>query len=136
MDMDSQIFLSTLLYKNVVDRPDNMRHLSYKNLGPMLGTIENEVFINTHDREYSSIEKSETNMDDNIRYAYYNLLSLKDAKEKYQTDEVEEVVKKFKEEHERDSYYVIDANHSEPIIIKFDENKFKRIYESNVARPL
>lgn len=134
--MDDKIFLSTLLYKNIVEKSPNQRHLMYKVLGPMMGTIEDKLFINTHDKSYTSIEIDSTNIDDNIRYAYYNKISLKEAKKKYNTEVIEEVVEKYKKEYEKDSYYVIDKAKDDPIIIRYDEKKFKRVFESDVARPL
>lgn len=134
--MDDKIFLSTLLYKSIVDKSASHRQLIYKVLGPMMGTIEDEVFINTHDKSYTSIENANTNMNDNIRYAYYNLISLNKAKEKYNTEIIEEVVEKYKKEYDKDSYYVIDKDLDDPIIIRYDEKKFKRVFESDVARPL
>ena len=135
--MDSQIYLSLLVYKDIVsDKDSRQRHLRYRVLGPMMGTLDGDVFINTNDKKYSSIEKSSTNMNDDVRYAYYKLLSLKDAKEKYSTDNVEEVVAKFIEEHNKDSYFVIDTYDKEPIIMRYDEAKLKRKMDSDVARPI
>lgn len=134
--MEEKIFLSTLLYKSIVEKSTGVRHLSYKVLGPMLGTITENVFINTHDRKYTSIEKTNTNMCDNIRYAYYNLISLKEAKEKYNVDTIEKVIEKYKSEYEKDSYYVIDVDLEEPIIIRYDKNKLKRVFDSNIAKPI
>ena len=132
--MDNKIYIATLLYKNIVDKTDNSRHLMYKVLGPMMGTIEDNIFINTHDRKYSSIESDKTNMNDNIRYTYYNTISLKEAKKKYNTDNIEEIIKLYKEEHIKDTYYVIDIYDKKPIIIRYDSTKFKRVYDSDIAK--
>lgn len=135
--MDDKIYLTLLLYKNIVSEKDSLqRHLHYRVLGPMMGTIENDSFINTSDRIYQSIEKSTTNMDNKIRYTYYLHLSLKAAKEKYHTDSIEKIVECFYKEHEKDSYYVICVEDKDPIIIKFDEEKMKRKMESNLVTPL
>ncbi len=135
--MDSQIYLSLLLYKDIVsDENSSIRQLHYRVLGPMMGTLDGNVFWNTSDRKYHSIEKSTTNMNDNLRYAYYSLLSLKDAKRKYQTDSIEKIVSSFFKEHERDTYYVISKEEGAPIIIKYDEEKMKRKMDTNLVRPL
>ena len=135
--MDDKIFLTLLLYKDIISEKDSsMKHLHYRVLGPMMGTIENDIFTNTSDRIYCSIEKSSTNMDDQIRYAYYSLLSLKEAKSKYQTDSVEEVVSSFFKEHEKDTYYVISKAEVEPLIIKYDEEKMKRKMNTDIVMPL
>lgn len=134
--MDDKIYIATLVYKNIVDKTEKTRHLSYKVLGPMLGTIENKVFINTHDRVYTSIEEAKTNMDDSIRYAYYNKISLKEAKDKYKSDNLEEIIKLYKDEYIKDSYFVIDTYNESPIIIRYDEKKMRRKYESDIATPL
>lgn len=134
--MDDKIYIATLVYKNIVDKTEKARHLSYKVLGPMLGTIENKVFINTHDRVYTSIEEAKTNMEDSIRYAYYNKISLKEAKDKYKSDNLEEIIKLYKDEYIKDSYFVIDTYNESPIIIRYDEKKMRRKYESDIATPL
>lgn len=134
--MDDKIYIATLVYKNIVDKTKKTRHLSYKVLGPMLGTIENKVFINTHDRVYTSIEEAKTNMEDSIRYAYYNKISLKEAKDKYKSDNLEEIIKLYKDEYIKDSYFVIDTYNESPIIIRYDEKKMRRKYESDIATPL
>lgn len=135
--MDSKIFLSLLVYKDIVsDKDSKQRHLRYRVLGPMMGTMEGTTFINTNDKRYSSIEESSTNMNDEIRYAYYKLLSLKDAKEQYGMDDVESVVQKFYEEFEKDSYFVIDVDEKDPIIMRYDEEKMRRKMDSDIATPL
>ncbi|MBQ8131428.1 MAG: hypothetical protein IJ193_02965 [Bacilli bacterium] len=135
--MDSKIFLTLLVYKDIVsDKDSKQRHLRYRVLGPMMGTMEGSTFINTNDKKYSSIEESSTNMDDGIRYAYYKLLSLKDAKEQYHTDDVESVVSMFFGEHEKDSYFVIDTDGKDPIIMRYDEEKMRRKMDSDIATPL
>lgn len=134
--MDDKIYIATLVYKNIVDKTEKTRHLSYKVLGPMLGTIENKVFINAHDRVYTSIEEAKTNMEDSIRYAYYNKISLKEAKDKYKSDNLEEIIKLYKDEYIKDSYFVIDTYNESPIIIRYDEKKMRRKYESDIATPL
>ena len=135
--MDSKIYLTLLVYKDIIsDKDSEQRQLRYRVLGPMMGTLEDGVFINTTDRRYESIEKSSTNMNDEIRYAYYRLLSLKDAKEKYHTDDVENLVTMFMKEYEKDTYFVIDMDGKDPIIMRYDENKMKRKMDSDIARPL
>ena len=135
--MDSKIYLTLLVYKDIIsDKDSEQRQLRYRVLGPMMRTLEDGVFINTTDRRYESIEKSSTNMNDEIRYAYYRLLSLKDAKEKYHTDDVENLVTMFMKEYEKDTYFVIDMDGKDPIIMRYDENKMKRKMESNIATPL
>lgn len=135
--MDSKIYLTLLVYKDIIsDKDSEQRHLRYRVLGPMMGTLEDGVFINTTDRRYECIEKSSTNMNDEIRYAYYLLLSLKDAKEKYHTDDVENLVTMFMKEHEKDTYFVIDMDGKDPIIMRYDEDKMKRKMDSDIATPL
>ena len=135
--MDSQIYLSLLVYKDIVsDKDSSQRHLRYRVLGPMMGTLDGDVFINTNDKKYTSIEKYSTNMNDEIRYAYYKLLSLKEAKEKYESDNVEEVVAKFIDAYKNDSYFVIDMDGKDPMIMRYDEAKLKRKMDSDVARPI
>ena len=135
--MDSKIYLTLLVYKDIIsDKDSEQRQLRYRVLGPMMGTLEDGVFINTTDRRYECIEKSSTNMNDEIRYAYYRLLSLKDAKEKYHTDDVENLVTMFMKEYEKDTYFVIDMDGKDPIIMRYDENKMKRKMDSDIARPL
>ena len=135
--MDSQIYLSLLVYKDIVsDKDSSQRHLRYRVLGPMMGTLDGDVFINTNDKKYTSIEKYSTNMNDEIRYAYYKLLSLKEAKDKYESDNVEEVVAKFIDTYKNDSYFVIDMDGKDPIIMRYDEAKLKRKMDSDVARPI
>ena len=135
--MDEKIYLTLLLYKDIVsDKHSLQKHLHYRVLGPMMGTVEEDVFINTSDREYYSIEDSFVNMNDDIRYVYYLLLSLKDAKEKYQTDDLEKVVECFYKEHEKDTYYVICIENKDPIIIRYDENRMHRKMESDLVTPL
>lgn len=135
--MDSQIYLSLLVYKDIVsDKDSSQRHLRYRVLGPMMGTLDGDVFINTNDKKYTSIEKYSTNMNDEIRYAYYKLLSLKEAKDKYESDNVEEVVAKFIDTYKNDSYFVIDMDGKDPIIMRYDEAKLKRKMDSDIARPI
>lgn len=135
--MDDKIFLTLLLYKDIVSEKDSFqRHLHYRVLGPMMGTIENDIFMNTSDHMYQSIEKSSTNMDNQIRYTYYSSLSLKAAKEKYHTKTIEKIVECFYREHEKESYYVICIENKDPIIIKYNEEKMKRKMDSNVATPI
>ena len=134
--MEDKIFLATLLYKSIVEKSNDKRHLSYKVLGPMMGTVEDGVFINTHDRKYLSIEKLSINMNDNIRYSYYNLISLKEAKERYETEVLETIVEKYKRVHEKDYYYVMDIDDDNPFTIRYDASKFKKVFDSNVAKPL
>ena len=134
--MDSQIYLTLLVYKDIVEKTKEQRHLRYRVLGPMMGTLDGDVFINTNDKKYTSIEKYSTNMNDEIRYAYYKLLSLKEAKEKYESDNVEEVVAKFIDTYKNDSYFVIDTDGKDPIIMRYDEAKLKRKMDSDVARPI
>lgn len=133
--MDNDIYLALLLYKSVIEADLNFE-LSYKVLGPMMGTIEKDVFINTNDRKYYSIEKTKANIDKNIRYLYYNLISLREAKKKYHTNNVLEVVEKYFNDSKNDSYYVICKENSNPLIIKYDQERFIRKYESNVAKEL
>lgn len=135
--MDDKIFLTLLLYKDIVSEKDSLqRHLHYRVLGPMMGTIDNDIFMNTSDRMYQSIEKSSTNMNNQLRYAYYLSMSLTDAKKKYHTDSIEKVVTCFYKEHEKDSYYVICVENKDPIIIKYDENKMKRKIDTSIVTPL
>lgn len=137
MEMDSKIYLTLLLYKDIAsDKRFDFRQLRYRVLGPMMGTLEEDIFINTMDRKYPSIEKTETNMNDEVRYAYYGLLSLKDAKEKYQTDEVEKVVSMFLKDHEKEAYFVIDSEGKEPLIMKYEEEKMRRKMDSDIATPI
>lgn len=139
MNLDEQVFLTLLVYKDIIKEDydnENNRKLRYRVLGPMMGTIEDDVFINTSDKKYYSIERGSTNMNDDIRYAYYKTISLKDAKEKYMTDNVEEVVEKFNEEYKNDSYFVLNNKDTEPIIMRYDEDKLRRKYDSDIAKPI
>ncbi len=135
--MDDKVYLTLLLYKDIVSEKKSLqKHLHYRVLGPMMGTLEGDLFMNTSDKMYPSIEKYETNMNDQIRYAYYSLTSLKEAKEKYHTESVYEIVYQFQKEHEKDTYYVIDIKDKDPIIIKYDEERMKRKMDSNLVTPL
>lgn len=139
MNLDEKVFLTLLVYKDIIkENFDDEKHrkLRYRVLGPMMGTLDNDVFINTNDKKYYSIEKETTNMNDSIRYAYYKLLSLKEAKEKYNTNNVEEVVEKFNNEYKNDSYFVLNNKGTEPIIMRYDEENLKRRYDSDIAKPI
>ena len=45
MVMDSKIYLSLLLYKDIVSS-SNCKQLHYRVLGPMMGTLDNNCFMN------------------------------------------------------------------------------------------
>lgn len=136
-EMDSKIYLSCLLYKSIISE-GTCTQVTYKVIGPMMGTIENNIFINTHDRKYYSIDNPNTSIKKDIRYAYYNSISLQEAKEKYKTDNIEELVSKYYETYKKQNanYYVIVKRGIDPMIIAYDPEKFKRKYESNVAKPI
>lgn len=135
--MDEKIFLATLmLKKNIKNESQSVENI-YEPLGPMLGTMEDDIFINNKDKEYNSILDIDKAFDNEKRYFYYNKISLKEAKEKYKTINLEDLVKLYYEEQKDKNFYVIfnkDSNDAFTIIYKADQ--VKKVYDSKVSKQI
>lgn len=130
-----EIFLANLLVKKCVGKGEFI----FEVLGPMLGTIDFQkgIFINNHDKKYLEMTDSKFILADK-RYCFYNYVSLEEfSKENANLENIEELVKRYKEKYEKRIYYMCFHKSDDYFVIALEKDKLKMISkEENIAKKI
>lgn len=120
------LYLAMLVCRNKLSKQDYF----YTIVGPMLGTLENGIFIDSHDKKYHKMTDRIMQCTKN-RFAYYNLISLYDFMHYYVGEKpLEEVIKDYVDFHKNTTYYVYLEKTKGHFVLPFDYEKARDLFSN------